>query len=190
MANLSRGDDSTLPLSQHPTRKGGNLSQESHSDHQASSQSSTAQVDHGHSHVLRFVPNNLQARLEFHQLALMKLKGGLNEHHAQFLVIEGMKLASDSEGFDVGANSSSEDSVADKSKQEDPIYHGYFLISLEFHPTARGAKWVIGKGQFVSPLQIHLRSSLLSFNDCSRCPHESRLDGSYERRLAHSPVLY
>ena len=99
--------------------------------------------------VVRIIPTNIKAQLAFHGLVLKAQSNDLNGHHICFLVEEGKKLASASEGYDL-RTSEGETTAAEASEDstpEEPIYHGYFRVNLDHRPTFFGSKWIIGIGQ-------------------------------------------
>lgn len=95
---------------------------------------------------LRIIPNNLTAKQAFHDLAVQKIKNGLNEHHAQHIVIGPKALASAGEGYDSGVSGETTNESSDGRGREEEIYQGYFRLNFECLPFTKGTKWVLGKG--------------------------------------------
>ncbi|CAF9939968.1 hypothetical protein IMSHALPRED_001701 [Imshaugia aleurites] len=91
--------------------------------------------------ILRILPIGPSAETAFHELAVKKRKGQLDEHHAQFIVVTGKELVSATAGYD------SESATADSTGDEEvPIYRGYFRLNFDCTPLSKGVKWVLGKG--------------------------------------------
>ena len=111
------------------------------SDDQASSRVSTTVEKALENDVLRILPIGRPAEIAFHELAVRKRKGQLDEHHAQFIVVTGKELVSMTEGLD-----SKSATVNSTSDEEVPIYRGYFRLNFDCTPLNKGVKWVLGKG--------------------------------------------
>ena len=76
------------------------------------------------------------AAVAFHELAVKKRNGDLEEHHAQFIVVTDKDLISNTQGFD--SESASDNEVS--------IYCGVFRLNFDCTPLSKGDKWVLGKG--------------------------------------------
>lgn len=88
---------------------------------------------------LRIMPIGGPAAVAFHQLAVKKQRGQLDEHHAQFIVITGKELLSATEGFDSELDEG--DTVESISDEEVPVYRGYFRLNFDCSPLSKGVKW-------------------------------------------------
>lgn len=94
--------------------------------------------------ILKITPKGGPAAVAFHELAVRKRNGHLDEHHAQFIVVTEKGLLSATEGFDSELDEGA--TVDTTSDEEVPIYHGYFRLNFDCTPLSKGVKWVLGKG--------------------------------------------
>ena len=70
--------------------------------------------------ILRITPKGGPAAVAFHELAVKKRNGDLEEHHARLIVVTDKDLISNTQGFD--SESSSDNEVS--------IYRGFFRLNL------------------------------------------------------------
>ena len=94
----------------------------------------------GENDILRIIPIGGPAAVAFHELAVGKIRGQLDEHHAQYIVVTGKELISSTEGCD------SEPTADSTSDEEAVLYRGHFRLGFGCTPLSKGVKWVLGKG--------------------------------------------
>ena len=93
--------------------------------------------------ILRIIPIDYQAQMAFHELALMR--EDLNEHHAQFIVIDKQKRAPGNQGYDSGPSEEVNDSSV--GSKDELIYPGYFRLNFDCQPLlAYSTQYSIGRG--------------------------------------------
>ena len=97
---------------------------------------------------LRFIPSNEAAKLAFHELVVQSKDGHLDQHHAQYINIQGKGFLSDEEGYDQGSSGegTSADSHNEAQGKPKEIHRGHFAINFKHSAVAKGGKWAIGKG--------------------------------------------
>ena len=79
--------------------------------------------------------------MAFHELAVVR--DTLDNHHAQFIVVDEKKQMLASKGYDSGL---SEETYDSSNSKEELIFKGYFRLHFDCRPLLNGVHYVLGRG--------------------------------------------